>query len=534
MFSIIASQLKVPDIDNLNHIYGVHASLFPRTGETNPSGIYFRDDGKKLYIVGFFLDEVAEFDLYNPFDLSNITLKNTFSVASQETGPNGVFFKDDGTKMYIIGSQSDQVRGYDLSTAWDISTASYSQAFSTSSQDGNMADIFFKPDGTRFYLIGIANDTVYEYGLTSAWDISTASFTQSFDVSTQEAAVRGLFFKPDGTKMYVIGSTGDDINEYDLSTAWDISTASFNNVSPSIVVNETFPDSMSITSDGSVVYVLGRSRDAVQAFNLSTPWDITTLSIQEASKDYLDISSVQIGPQGITFKPDGTELYIVGSQADRMHQYTLSTPWDITSGSTPVFKYLGTNSGLPNDITFKPDGTKMYVIDGLVSNDDIDEYDLSTAWDITTASYVQSFSVASQDDGPQDLEFKPDGTKVFVIGQTNDAVYEYALSTAWDISTASFTTSFSVASQDSTPKTMVILESGLIFYILGTQNDRLHQYAMSTAWDLSTASFTKTTEKIKAIQLYDTAPHGMFLKPDQTKLWVIGNNRDSINAFSLI
>jgi DNA-binding beta-propeller fold protein YncE len=32
-------------------------------------------------------------------------------------------------------------------------------------------------------------------------------------------------FKPDGTKMFVTGSTGDDINEYSLSTAWDITTA---------------------------------------------------------------------------------------------------------------------------------------------------------------------------------------------------------------------------------------------------------------------------------------------------------------------
>jgi len=51
---------------------------------------------------------------------------------------------------------------------------------------------------------------------------------------------------------------------------------------------------------------------------------------------------------------------------------------------------------------------------------------------------------------------------------------------------------------------------------------------------LSTASFTKTTEKIKAIQLYDSAPQGLFLKPDQTKIWVAGNVRDGINAFSII
>ena len=532
MFSIIASQLKVPDIDKLNHIYGVHISIVAQTNETNASGLYFRDDGKKFYIVGFAQDKVAEFDLYNPFDLSNITLRNTFSVQSEEGVPLGVFFKDDGTKMYIIGNSSDRVREYDLSTAWDLSTASYSQDFNTRSNDGNPRDIFFKPDGTRFYIVGSQNEKVYEYALSTAWDVSTTSYTQSFDISSQETSASGLTFKPDGTKMYVLGQGGDDVNEYDLSTAWDISTASLNDVSSSLSGFDSLFESIVFKPDGSIMYLLGRSREGITSFDLSTPWDITTVSVRNPSKDYLDISSVQNNPQGITFKPDGTEMYIIGGQNDRAHQYTLSTPWDITSGGAPAQQNLGSNSAFPTDITFKPDGTKMYVTDG--NGDDIDEYDLSTAWDITTASYLQNFSVASQDDGPQAVQFKPDGTKMFVAGQNTDSIYEYALSTAWDISTASLTTSFSVTSQETVPKALAITESGLKFYVLGTSNDQLHEYAMSTAWDLSTASFTKTTEKIKAIQLYEQAPQGMFLKPDQTKLWVSGNNRDGVNAFSII
>jgi len=532
MFSIVASQLKVPDIDNLNHIYGVHISIIAQTSETNASGIYFRDDGRKVYIVGFTQDKVSEFDLYNPFDLSTITLKNTFSVASQEETPMGVSFKDDGTKMYVLGNTTDRVREYYLSTAWDISTASYSRDFNTRSNDGNPRDIFFKPDGTRFYIVGSQNENVYEYSLSTPWNISTMSYTQSFDISSQETNASGLTFKPDGTKMYVLGQDGDDVNEYDLSTAWDISTASLNDATSSLSGFDALFESIAFKPDGSIMYLLGRAREGITSFDLSTPWDITTVSVRNPSKDYLDVSSVQNTPLGVAFKPDGTEMYIVGGQADRVHQYTLSTPWDITSGGTPAQKNIGSNSGFPTDITFKPDGTKMYIPDA--SGDDIDEYDLSTAWDISTASYLQRFSVASQDTGPQAVQFKPDGTKMFVAGQTNDSIYEYGLGTAWDISTASFTTSFSVTSQETVPKALAITESGLKFYVLGTSNDKLHEYAMSTAWDLSTASFTKTTEKIKAIQLYEQSPQGMFLKPDQTKLWVIGSTFDKINAFSII
>jgi hypothetical protein len=68
---------------------------------------------------------------------------------------------------------------------------------------------------------------VNEYDLSTAWDITTASYLQNFSVAAQETNPQDLFFKPDGTKMYVIGSSGDDVNEYDLSTAWDVTTASY-------------------------------------------------------------------------------------------------------------------------------------------------------------------------------------------------------------------------------------------------------------------------------------------------------------------
>jgi hypothetical protein len=60
----------------------------------------------------------------------------------------------------------------------------------------------------------------YDAG-ADAWDVSKAFYSGvSFSVAAQESQPYGLFFKPDGTKMYVIGVVGDDVNEYTLSTPW--------------------------------------------------------------------------------------------------------------------------------------------------------------------------------------------------------------------------------------------------------------------------------------------------------------------------
>ena len=56
---------------------------------------------------------------------------------------------------------------------------------------------------------------------------AAASFVDSFDVSGQDATPRGLTFNNDGTKMFVVGNAGDDINEYTLTTGFDVSSATF-------------------------------------------------------------------------------------------------------------------------------------------------------------------------------------------------------------------------------------------------------------------------------------------------------------------
>lgn len=109
-------------------------------------------------------------------DLSNVTYDSvSFSVSSQDGTPTDIIFNDDGTKMYLVGFNSDSVHQYSLSTGFDLSTASYdSVSFSVSSQDTLPAGITFNGDGTKIYMVGISTDSVYQYStseaITITWD----------------------------------------------------------------------------------------------------------------------------------------------------------------------------------------------------------------------------------------------------------------------------------------------------------------------------------------------------------------------------
>ena len=206
--------------------------------------------------------------LVEGWNVSTAVFVQSFSVAAQDLNPYGLFFKPDGLKMYVLGNQSDRVHEYDLSTAWDVSTAVLLQSFSIAAQDLNPFELFFKPDGLKMYVLGNQFDRVNEYDLSTAWDVSTASFLQSFSVTAQESQPYSLFFKPDGLKMYVVGENGDDVNEYDLSTAWDVSTASFLQ-SFSVRAQESQPYSLFFKPDGLKMYVLGRVSDRVNEYDLT-------------------------------------------------------------------------------------------------------------------------------------------------------------------------------------------------------------------------------------------------------------------------
>jgi len=307
----------------------------------------------------------------NSYDLANASYDSVnFSVSGQETIPKDVFFKPDGTKMYICGTAGRDVNEYSLSTAWDVSTASYVQSFSVSSQTLYPNGLFFKPDGTKMYIAAQATDQVYEYTLSTAWDVSTASYLQAYNVATQVSVAQGLFFKSDGTKMYVLGSSDGYVNEYSLSTAWDISSSSYTQ-NYSVYSREYDASGISIKPDGTRMYVVGSSGDDVTEYSLSTAWDISTSSfIREFS-----VAGQETGPQGIFIKPDGTKMYIIGYVNDTVYQYTTGTFGGYTINASHFVADDGSLTTTNNGRKIgRGISTTELLIDSAMTGDETNEY----------------------------------------------------------------------------------------------------------------------------------------------------------------
>jgi len=474
---------------------------------TSPIGIFFKPDGTKMYVTDSAGIEVNEYNLLTPWVVNTAIYSQRLAIG---TNPTGIFFKEDGTRMYLADYGADRVYEYTLSTAWDISTASLAASISVSAKETFPIGLFFKPDGTKMYVCGTSSTDVNEYNLSTAWDVSTAVFSQAFDVSSLGGSPQGVFFKPDGTKMYVSENIGDDVNEYDLSTAWDISTAVFSR-SFSVANQTNVPRCIYFKSDGSGFFVIGNDSDSVFQYTLGG----------------FSVAAQDTTPRSLFFDPDGTKMYIIGGAGLDVNEYSLSTAWDISTTSYVRVFSVGTQDNAPRGIFFKPDGTKMYVVGA--TGQDVNEYSLSAAWNISTASYVRVFSVSAQDTSPRGIFFKPDGTKMYIAGAAGQDVNEYSLSTAWDISAASYAQNFSISAQETSPYDIFFKDDGTKMYVVGTSGDDVNEYSLSTAWDISTASYVQNF----AVAAQDANPVGLFFKDDGTKMYVIGYSTDAVYQYTL-
>jgi DNA-binding beta-propeller fold protein YncE len=512
--------------DYSNTGYTLSPGVFDVSGQDfDPADVFFKPDGTKMYVLGFSGNDVIEYDLSYAWDISSAVYLQNFSVNSQDNNPRGLFFKPDGTKMYIAGDSTNSIVEYDLSTAWDVSSASFLQNRGIGSQDYTPHDVFFKPDGTKMYVVGVGNDRVHEYDLSTAWDISSYSLLQNFSVGSQDSNPSGISFKPDGTKMYITGYSNDRVYEYDLSTAWDVTSAVFLQ-SFDVSIQDNTPTGIFFKPDGVKVYVVGAQNDSVHEYVLDTAWDISSVILASYDNVSFSVASQDNNPRGIFFKPDGTKMYIAGDSSNSVHEYDLSTVWDVSSASFLQNFSVNSQDSSVSDVFIRPDGIKMYIVG--FANDRVYEYDLSTAWDISSAVFLQNFNLSSQENDTVGLFFKPDGVKMYIVGNSGNRILEYDLSTAWDVSSASFLQNFSINSRETNPTSMFFKPDGDKMYVVGTQGRTVDEYALSTAWDISSAVYQQEFSVVGQ----DFSPSGIFFKPDGVKMYIVGTNNNTVYQYS--
>jgi len=319
------SHLNTNDIDGL--IFTFHDSAF-----TGGNAGVVANSTKNTTLISVDYNDNPVLTYGKGFDFSNGATKNNpgVNVDSKQKNVQGVTISSNGDKFYVIGGPAtplNKVTQYNLSNPFNITSGvTFEGQLGVGPQDEDPVDLKFSPDGMTLFVLGDFGNRVHQYQLTTPFDVTGTVTHQgsSFNFSAQENFPTGFTFSTDGMKMYIIGRANNDINQYTLHAPFDITQGAVFDGSPFAVGSQTsVPEGLAFNGTGTRMIVADRTK--VYQYSLSNPFDITSgVAYENVSHSY-PRSNGGVGI-GMDMNQDGSRMYtVVGSAGDDFaDQHTLT------------------------------------------------------------------------------------------------------------------------------------------------------------------------------------------------------------------
>ena len=283
---------------------------------------------------------------------------------------------------------------------------------------------------TNMEQAGAVVELDYSFG---SFDLANASFDtgKEFLMSTEDGAMQDIHWNVAGTKAYGLGSSNDKIFQYTASSAFDPTTLSVDvgkEISlTSLVAGLTGPVGFNISDDGLKMFIIDGITMTVYQFAISDPTDISTTTY---TGNFIALGGSETSWEGIFVRPDYRKFYVVGASTDKVYQWDLSNPDDIsTAVDTGKFLDVSGQDGSATGISFRHDGLKAFLI-GL-TNDKVYQFTLDNPWELDagTVNFNSDFSVSSETGSPRDIFVTKDGLTFFTVDVVNDKMFRYSITT---------------------------------------------------------------------------------------------------------
>jgi len=257
--------------------------------ELQPHGFAFSKSAERMFVVGSTKDGVQEYELTGAYCISTLSTPTFFSVHGKDTTTTGVTFDLSGTKMFVVGKMQDKVHQYNLTAPYLVnSTATYASEFSITSQEKEVEGITFDHSGTKMFIVGQAGSTssnigeVNAYNLAEPYTITSASHVGVYTMSFTDTKATGITFDTSGTKMFISDAGTNTIREYVLNVPYILSSNSTGDANtPSLNVNSVDANIRDIwfDSSGTKLFMLGQSDKDVNVYELTVPFLLSSATI---------------------------------------------------------------------------------------------------------------------------------------------------------------------------------------------------------------------------------------------------------------
>ena len=289
----------------------------PESEMNHVTGVVFNPTGTKMYVLGFHTSNksyVSEVPLSVPFSTQSAGTPVLQEITSATKRAQDLKFNSDGTKLFILttkaANDSDGIHVFTLSTPYDISNLESdadagNQTYIQFGSDPRGLD--FNSDGTKMYVLQSSSQVLEQYNLSTPFDPSTRNNRKTISSLKGDRLHQGFGFSSDGYKMFIVkaqrvtGSVTNIIEDYNLTTPFEIDTATLNEINNGIytsVTNDSETDERiaGITfnfSQGAnkLYYTDFHESDLVREFDLPCAYGI--ISCIDPTKNKDDVASAE-------------------------------------------------------------------------------------------------------------------------------------------------------------------------------------------------------------------------------------------------
>lgn len=208
----------------------------------------------------------------------------------------------------------------------------------------------FSNSGTKFFLLTRSGPpSITQWEMDEPYDIENAVYKKRllpYDLESEEFGnwrnpkegvadgAHGLYVRKNDGKM-VYAFTRRSIWQYELDEAWEIDTAetvgyfSFPDADFDIYDDTPATHDITISRDGRFLYIDQRRVFLIHQYEMTTPWDITTLEKRYVFDVTYGVDDPYLALRGTEFDPTGYKLFILECFNHYIREYHLTEPWNL-------------------------------------------------------------------------------------------------------------------------------------------------------------------------------------------------------------
>jgi hypothetical protein len=446
------------------------------------------------------------------------TVTSTFTTDAGGTHlMKGFCFSTDKTQLYIANHGTNYIYQYSLDGDPGEIDAGLTYVGSVAAGINNPHTIEMQADGLKIWFTTYLEGTGSRYWylpLSTAFDITSAGSKVQQNFPSPANSVGGnsrtpiFTFNEQQTIMYV-SSTGnadptDNIFQFDIGTI----SLPYSQYSPALTNSSTGQINSSAWNDINAM-TADETKNGGDIFYAVSTDNRTSWSIAKASD----------GVRKIARNNSGTWQYNNGAGPVPPAGYLI--PASFRTGHSSSLTVTTSDIGLTSSSMFirtpviSDNGTKLTWMNRQDVDPYIVQYDLSTPYDISTGTFSYKHDMGYS--GPFNFEtwcFNTTGTKIYITGSISNTVtwIEHTLSTAWDLSTASYTRTETYTPTTAYREDFIVAATNDNLYTITEQNDEGKVWSVTNG-DISTATVTTTVHPMTNNYMFQPS-----LSMDGTKL----------------